>query len=83
MLTVLLNKYKNSKGFIGYFILTYVDKIISFALPLSILFIIKDKALYSFVEVAFSYATLLMVVADLGFSSYLFYGYKLVPLANS
>jgi O-antigen/teichoic acid export membrane protein len=45
-------------------------------LPLSILFIIKDKSLYTLVEVAFSYATLCMVIIELGVSNYLFYGYK-------
>lgn len=76
MLKILIQKYKTSRSLILYFLLTYVDKVISFALPLSILFIIKDKALYATVEVAFSYATILMVIIDLGFSNYLFYGYK-------
>lgn len=76
MLSFVLRKYKSSKGLVNYFFLTYLDKIISFALPLSILFIIKDKSLYSFVELAFSYATLAMIIAELGVSNYLFFGYK-------
>jgi hypothetical protein len=76
ILMTLVNKFKKSKGILSYFFITYVDKIISFALPLSILFIIKDKELYSFVEVAFSYATLIMIVLELGVSNYLFFGYK-------
>lgn len=76
MLKSAVEKYRNSKNLIHYFLLTYLDKVISFALPLSILFIIKDKGLYTTVEVAFSYATILMVIIDLGFSNYLFYGYK-------
>ncbi len=76
MLKSVLGTYRNSKNLIYYFLLTYLDKVISFALPLSILFIIKDKGLYTTVEVAFSYATILMVIIDLGFSNYLFYGYK-------
>ncbi len=76
MLKSLIQKYKTSRSLILYFLLTYLDKVVSFALPLSILFIIKDKGLYTTVEVAFSYATILMVVIDLGLSNYLFYGYK-------
>ncbi len=76
MLKSALAKYKSSRSFIHYFLLTYLDKIISFALPLSILFIVKDKAMYATVEVAFSYAVLIMVVMELGISNYLFYGYK-------
>ncbi len=76
MVGKIIAKYKNSKEFLNYFFLTYLDKIISFALPLSVLFIIKDKALYAFVEVAFSYATLGMIAIELGLSNYLFYGYK-------
>jgi hypothetical protein len=76
MLKILASKYRNSRGFINYFILTYFDKVISFALPLSVLFIIKDRSLYTFVEVVFSYATIAMVISELGFSNYLFFGYK-------
>lgn len=79
MLVNLINKYKNSKEFLVYFVLTYLDKVISFALPLSILFLIKDKSLYAFVEVAFSYATIAMIIIELGVSNYLFYGYKQSP----
>lgn len=71
-----LAKYKSSRNLIHYFLLTYIDKIVSFALPLSVLFVLKDKALYATVEVAFSYAVLFMVVMELGISNYLFYGYK-------
>lgn len=76
MFGFIVRKYKSSKGLLNYFLLTYLDKIISFALPLSILFIIKDKELYSFVEVAFSYASLVMIIIELGVSNYLFFGYK-------
>jgi hypothetical protein len=72
----LKEKALRSKTLLAYFLLTYLDKIISFALPLAILFVLKDKPLYTFVEVVFSYATIAMVVLELGFSNYLFYGYK-------
>lgn len=79
MLASLISKYKNSKEFLIYFVLTYLDKVISFALPLSILFFIKDRSLYALVEVAFSYATIGMIIIELGVSNYLFYGYKQAP----
>lgn len=76
MIRFLISKYKSSKGLVHYFLLTYIDKIVSFALPLSILFILKDKPLYNFIEAAFSYATLIMIALELGVSNYLFFGYK-------
>lgn len=68
--------YKKKRDLVKYFILTYLDKSISFALPLSILFVLKDKSLYNLVEVIFSYATIALTVIELGFSNYLFWGYK-------
>jgi O-antigen/teichoic acid export membrane protein len=76
MLTSLVNRVKGSKALFAYFFLTYLDKILSFALPLSILFLLNSKSLYTFIEVVYSYATLVMVVIELGVSNYLFYGYK-------
>lgn len=76
MLNFLLNNYHQRKGLISFFLLTYMDKAISFALPLSVLFIIRDKSLYGLIEVAFSYSTIAMVVVELGLSNYLFWGYK-------
>jgi hypothetical protein len=75
-LNAVLKYYRQKKGLIGFFLLTYFDKGLSFALPLSILFILRDKPLYALVEVAFSYATIAVVLAELGLSSYLFWGYK-------
>lgn len=76
MLPTVLKNYRQRKGLINFFLLTYLDKGLSFALPLAILFIIKDKPLYALVEVAFSYATIVMVLVELGLSNYLFWGYK-------
>jgi len=71
-----LDTYYKKKDLVNYFILTYTDKAISFALPLSILFIVTDKSLYTLIEVAFSYATIALVLIELGLSNYLFRGYK-------
>ncbi|MBX3165003.1 MAG: hypothetical protein KF900_11030 [Bacteroidetes bacterium] len=76
MLNFLKTKYTKSKGLVIYFFLTYLDRAVSFALPLSILFLLKDKEQYAFVEVVFSYATIAVIAVELGMSSFLFYGYK-------
>lgn len=68
--------YKQKRDLIVYFALTYVDKAITFALPLFILFILKDRPLYNLIEVVFSYAVLAMTLIELGLSNYLFWGYK-------
>ncbi len=76
MIKYLIEGYKEKRDLINYFILTYVDKIISFVLPLSILFVIQDKATYNLIEVVISYATIALAVIELGVSNYLFWGYK-------
>lgn len=76
MISTIKKKIIEKKSFLNFFLLTYVDKTISFILPLSILFVLKDKALYTLVEVSFSYASIAMVLIELGLSNYLFWGYK-------
>jgi hypothetical protein len=76
MLKSFSNRISRSKGLLKFFVFSYLDKIISFALPLTILFFIKDNQLYASIEVAFSYAMIIMVGVELGFTNYLFYGYK-------
>lgn len=72
----LTERIRRSRRLVTYILLTYVDKALSFVLPLSFLFIIGDSNMYTFVEVAFSYAALVMIVLELGMSNYLFYGYR-------
>jgi len=76
MLQYIQEKYRQRKDLLMLFILTYLDKAISFLVPLSVLLILKDKSLYAEIEVILSYATILSVIVDLGFSNYLFYGYR-------
>lgn len=76
MVGKVIERYKQSKSLIHYFALTYLDKIISFALPLAILLLLHEKELYTFVEVIYSYAAIAMIALELGFSNYLFFGYK-------
>lgn len=72
--TIISNK---SKGLPVFFLLTYFDKFLSFAMPLGVLFFIKDKFLYSYIEVIFSYAAIAVTLVELGLSNYLFFGYKI------
>src|SRR5688572_11465947 len=76
MIKLVNETYHKKKDLVDYFILTYADKAISFALPLSVLFVLNDKSLYTLIEVAFSYAAIVLVVIELGLSTYLFWGYK-------
>lgn len=76
MIKYFLNKYNKNENLVKYFVLTYVDRALSFALPISILFIMGEKYLYTQIEVAFSYATIALVIIELGLSNYLFWGYK-------
>src|SRR4051812_47305171 len=76
MISFLRETYLQKKDLVRYFFLTYLDRGLSFALPLSILFIVNDKSLYTLIEVAFSYAAILLVLIELGISNYLFWGYK-------
>jgi len=79
MLQYIQEKYRQRKGLLLLFVLTYLDRAISFVVPLSVLLILKNKSLYAEIEVILSYATIISVVVDLGFSNYLFYGYREAP----
>ncbi len=76
MSTLLLSYFKEKRRVVFFFLLTYLDKSISFALPLVLLFVVKDNLLYTSVEVAYSYATIIIVVAEIGITNYLFFGYR-------
>jgi hypothetical protein len=76
MVKILLNFVKGRADLMRFFILTYLDKAVSFALPLAVLFILGDSSFYSWIEVAFSYASIVIVVIEMGLSNYLFWGYK-------
>src|SRR5690606_23910727 len=65
-------------GFTRFFLLTYTDRALSFLLPLVVLSFFGQTP-YNVVELVFSYASLLYIVLDAGFSSYLFFGYRNAP----
>ena len=59
--------------------LNYIDKAISFAMPLLVLYILKDIVLYNNIEVVFSYANIIVVIADLGIRIFFLYDYGHQP----
>lgn len=63
------------KSLLIFTFLNYVDKAISFALPLFVLYLLKDISLYNDIEYIFSYANILVVIADLGMRMFFLYNY--------
>jgi O-antigen/teichoic acid export membrane protein len=56
--------------------LNYVDKCISFLLPISILLFLNDTNLYNNIEFIFSISNILIVILDLGLKSYFLYDFR-------
>ena len=69
-------QFKHHKGLIGFTVLNYIDKGLSFILPLVILYVCKDKTSYNDLEYAYSIGNILVWFFALG-STYSFYGYKI------
>lgn len=63
-------------GLIRYAILNYVDKFLTFAIPLVVLYVFKDKAIYNEIEYIYSIAAVAAVVLELGVSNYFLYAYR-------
>lgn len=72
----LVNKLVNHKHLLLFTFLNYIDKLISFSLPLFVLYISKSQLLYNDIEYIFSIASILVVFFDLGLNTYYFFGYK-------
>lgn len=67
---------RRHSGLINYTILNYLDKALSFAVPLVVLWIFADKEIYNEIEYVFSVAAILAVVIELGVRNYFLYAYK-------
>ena len=63
-------------GFIKYAILNYLDKALTFAIPLIVLYVFKDKGLYNEIEYIYSIAAVAAVAIELGVSNYFLYAYR-------
>jgi O-antigen/teichoic acid export membrane protein len=57
-------------------VLNYFDKLISFSLPLVILYIYKDISLYNDFEYIYSAANIIVVIADLGIRGFFLYDFS-------
>ncbi|MFY0593244.1 hypothetical protein [Roseivirga sp.] len=67
---------KETKALLKFTFLNFLDKGLNFLLPLAILLFFQDNLIYNEIEYVLSVALILATFADLGFRSYLFYGYK-------
>lgn len=64
-----------NKSLLWFTMLSYIDKGLAFVLPLSVLYIYKDKDTYNNLEYAYSIANIAVYLFSVG-SMYAFYGYK-------
>ncbi len=63
-------------GLISYTVLNYLDKSLTFAIPLVVLYAFRDKALYNEIEYIYSIAAVAAVVIEFGVSNYFLYAYR-------
>lgn len=61
---------------VRYSFLNYFDKGLNFLLPLSLIFIVDNRAVYNQIELILGYAMIAASFIDFGFRGYLFYGYS-------
>jgi hypothetical protein len=76
MANVVLGAIQRHRGLINYTILNYIDKAVTFLVPLMVLYLFGDRPLYNEVEYIFSIGAVATVLIDLGVSSYLLYAYR-------
>ena len=69
----LLSRYR---GLINYTILNYLDKFLTFSVPLLVLYLLRDRALYNEIEYIYSIAAIVSIVIELGVRNYFLYAYK-------
>jgi hypothetical protein len=72
MLTVI----RNQAGLLKYAACNYVDKFLTFAVPLLVLYVFRDKSTYNEIEYIYSIAAVISIVIDVGMSTYFFYAYR-------
>lgn len=73
----LVSTMKRHMGLIRYTALNYVDKGLSFAIPLIVLWMFEDKKLYNEIEYIYSIAAVLSVLIEVGVRNYSLYAYKI------
>ncbi|MEK7775558.1 MAG: hypothetical protein AAB305_06715 [Candidatus Zixiibacteriota bacterium] len=70
------NMILRHRGLISYTVLNYIDKAVTFVVPLIVLYLFGNRALYNEVEYIFSIGAVAAVLIDLGVSSYFLYAYR-------
>lgn len=71
-----LQLFNNNKGLFGYTLLTYLDRLLIFSIPLMILYLFEEKTLYNSFEYIYSVATIVIIFLDPGIRIYSFYAFS-------
>jgi len=64
------------RGLINYTALNYADKFLTFSVPLIVLYLLHDRALYNEIEYIYSIAAIGSIIIELGVRNYFLYAYK-------
>ncbi len=72
----LSNMIRNHVPLMVYTALNYVDKGLTFAVPVIVLYVFKDRGVYNEIEYVYSIATIVAILIELGVRNYFFYAYK-------
>ena len=72
----LSNLVSNHMPLMVYTALNYVDKGLTFAVPVIVLYVFKDRGVYNEIEYVYSIATIVAILIELGVRNYFFYAYK-------
>jgi len=63
-------------GLINYTAFNYLDKFFNFAVPLIVLYVLDDRAIYNEIEYIYSIAAVAVIIVELGVRNYFLYAYK-------
>ena len=67
---------RNHTSLMLYTALNYIDKGLTFAVPVIVLYVFKDRGVYNEIEYVYSIATIVAILVELGVRNYFFYAYK-------
>jgi len=67
---------RSHTGLINYTLLNYIDKALSFGVPLIVLWVFSDKAIYNEIEYIYSIGLVVAVLIELGVRNYFLYAYR-------
>jgi len=67
---------RNYRGLLTYALLNYLDKALTFAAPLVVLYVFDDRRVYNEIEYVYSIAAIAAVLVELGVRNYFLYAYR-------